>query len=428
MRMSRRAKGIIALGVSALVLATGCSRGEEADTAESAAASTAATNEGAENSTASESLVIGTSLPLSGPLQAFGTSLQLGYQQAVDEVNGAGGLVVGDSTYQVELKVQDNASDGNKASEQVKSLVLDDGALALLGPATPPITIPVSVAAEQLQIPLISTITPIRAWLGANPEGWKWSYDVFFDEVQMTQTQFQASDLIDTNKKIALFTDQEEDGVVMGGLWEETAPGAGYEVVYRGEFPVGNTNFSQQVKEAKASGADIVIAQVIPPDGISLLREMKAQSWQPKAVFVEKAGNTGGYPVLSEGLADGVMAANWFAEGMGLPMEAEFIAQYKEQLGGVNSDLGSVVYGYSIAKVLLAAFTAAGTTEAAAVNEAIAATNMETPAGQISFDAQHVSAQPAVQTQWVGSDMVLVMNADGTAASNAIATPIPGLK
>jgi branched-chain amino acid transport system substrate-binding protein len=427
MRMSRRTSGAIALAVSALVLATGCSRGEDAETAESAATTSSASEESAA-AEGGESLVIGTSLPLTGPLQAFGTSLQLGYQQAIDEVNASGGLAVGDTTYQVELKVEDNASDGNKASEQVKSLVLDDGAAALLGPATPPITIPVSVAAEQLQVPLISTITPIRAWLGANPEGWKWSYDVFFDEVQMTQTQFQASDLIETNKKIALFTDQEEDGVVMGGLWEETAPGAGYEVVYRGEFPVGNTNFTQQVKEAKESGAEIVIAQVIPPDGISLLREMKSQAWQPKAVFIEKAGNTGGYPGLSEGLADGVMAANWFAEGMGLPMESDFIAQYKDQLGGVNSDLGCVIYGYSIAKVLLAAFTAAGTTDPAAVNEAIAATDMETPAGQVTFDAQHASAQAAVQTQWVGTDMVLVMNADGSAGPNAIVTPIPGLK
>jgi branched-chain amino acid transport system substrate-binding protein len=404
----------VAVGAVTALLVAGCARAD------------GSAGGGASGSAAGD-VVIGTSLPLTGPLQAFGTSLQLGYQQAVDEINAAGGLDVGGSKRKVVLDVVDNASDGNKASEQVKKLVLEDGAVALLGPATPPITIPVSVAAEQLKVPLISTITPVRAWQGANTEGWKYSFDVFFDELQMTKTQFQASDLISTNKKVALFTDQEEDGVVMGGLWEKTAPEMGYTISYRGEFPVGNTNFSSQVKEAKASGADVVIAQVIPPDGISLLREMKTQGWAPKAVFLEKAGDTGGYVKLSEGLAEGVMAANWFAAGMGLPEEDAFIAKYKDQIGGVNADLGTIVYGYSIAKVLADAIATAGSTDAAAVTEAIAKTDAQLPAGHVVFDEAHSSIMPAVQTQWAGNDQVLVLTADGAAAAE-IATPVPGLK
>lgn len=376
---------------------------------------------------APSTIIIGTSLPLTGPLQAFGTSLKLGYQQAIDEVNASGGLKVGGAKKKVVLQIQDNASDGNKASTQVKDLVLKKGAVALLGPATPPITIPVSVAAEKLHVPLISTITPVRAWQGANKSGWKYSWDVFFDEAQMTQTEFQASDLISTNKKVALFTDQEEDGVVMGGIWTANAPKLGYSIAYHAQFPVGNANFTDQVKAAKESGAEIVIAQVIPPDGISLLREFKAQGWQPKAVFLEKAGNTGGYPKLSNGLAEGVMAANWFAKGMGLPQEAAFISKYSVSLGGVDSDLGCVVYGYSIAKVLLNAIAAAGSTDAAKVNAQIAKTNGSFPAGKISFDAAHTSYMPAVQTQWKGTDQVLVMTADKKAV-NPILTPVPGLK
>lgn len=406
-------------GTAALVLA-GCASGS-AETTESSST-------GGDSAAAAGSVVIGTTLPLTGPLQAFGTSLELGYQKAIDEVNAAGGLELDGEMVQVELAVMDNASDGNTGAEQARELVLDSGAVALLGPATPPITIPVSVAAEQLQVPLISTITPLRAWMGANEEGWQWSWDIFFDELQMTQTQFQAADLIDTNKKVALFTDLEEDGIVMGGLWETQAPDLGYEVVYRGEFPVGNTNFTAQVQEARESGAEVVIAQVIPPDGVSLLREMKAQGWAPKAVFLEKAGNTGGYPTISEGLADGVMAANWFAEGIGTPAEADFIAEFAESLGGVNSDLGCVVYGYTAAKVLLDAMAAAGTADAAAVNEAIGATDADYPAGRVRFDEAHASAMPAVQTQWVGNDMVLVMNADGSAGSNAVSSPPAGLQ
>ncbi|MCS5722930.1 ABC transporter substrate-binding protein [Herbiconiux sp. CPCC 203407] len=370
---------------------------------------------------------IGASLPLTGPLQAFGTSLEIGYQKAVDEVNEAGGLDIDGTKRQVELVVQDNASTGDTAGSQARDLILDDEVVALLGPATPPLSIPVSAAAEQAGIPALFTITPIEAWKGGNPDGWNWAWDVFFDEDQMTDTQFQAADLVETNKKVALFTDQEEDGIVMGGLWAEKAAEFGYDLVYQAQFPVGNTNFSSQVAEAKAADADIIISQVIPPDGIALLKEFKAQSYDPELFFLEKAGNTGGYPELTEGLADGTLAANWFAEGWGLDREAEFIDEFAGDLGGVNSDLGTIVYGYSIAKVLLDAITTAGSTDPEAINEAIGATDAVYPAGRIAFGDDNTAATIAVQTQWVGNDAIMVLDADGEAAADLV-VPTPGLR
>lgn len=372
-------------------------------------------------------ITIGATLPLTGPLQAFGTSLQTGYQAAIDEVNAAGGLDVAGTKHQVKLIVQDNASDGVKAGSQAKSLVLDSGAQALLGPATPPLTIPVSAVAEQLKVPLVSSITPLKGWLSGTTSGYKYSWDSFFDETQMTQTQFQTADLVKTNKKVVIFTDTEEDGPIQAGLWKANAAKYGYTISDAIEFPVGNTNFSTQVAAAKASGADIVLAQIIPPDGIALLKEMKTQGYDPQLMFMEKAGNTGGFPTITQGLADGVLAANWFAQGMGLDREAEFIKAYSAKLGGTNSDLGILVCGYSMAKVLMDAFTKAGSVDPAAVNTAIGQTDATYPIGHIKFAADHTAPIVAVQTQWVGNDQILVLTADGKAA-NTIVTPVPGLK
>lgn len=372
-------------------------------------------------------IVIGATLPLTGALQAFGTSLQTGYEAAIAEVNDAGGVTVDGVPRELQLVVQDNASTGDTASSQARDLILEDGAVALLGPATPPLSVPVSLAAEQLQVPVVITITPLEAWKGANSSGWNWAWDVFFDEDQMTDTQFQAADLVETNKKVALFTDQEEDGIVMGGLWADKASSFGYEIVSHGQFPVGNTNFSAQVAEAKAADADVVIAQVIPPDGIALLREMKAQAYVPEVMFLEKAGNTGGFVELSDGLAEGILAANWFAEGIGTDREAEFIETFSDDAGGVNSDLGTIVYGYSIAKLLADAIAAAGSTDPAAINDAIGAISGTYPAGPIAFDDDHAAALTAVQTQWHGADQLLVFDGE-QAAGQDIVTPVPGLQ
>jgi hypothetical protein len=231
----------------------------------------------------------------------------------------------------------------------------------------------------------------------------------------------------DLEKQGVIFTDTEEDGPIQAELWQQNAGTYGYEIVDRIEFPVGNTNFSSQVASAKASGADIVLAQIIPPDGVALLKEMKAQNYVPRLVFMEKAGNTGGFVDITDGLAEGVLAANWFAEGMGLDREQEFIDEYSDQAGGVNSDLGTIVYGYSIATLLMDAISSAGTTDAAALNEAIGKTDATFPAGRIAFDDRHAAALPVVQTQWVGTDQILVTTVDGEAA-NPIVAPVPGLQ
>ena len=297
------------------------------------------------------------------------------------------------------------------------------GAVALLGPATPPLSIPVSFAAEALQVPAMLTITPIRAWQGAKEDGWQWSWDLFFDEEQMTETQFLAADLVETNRRVALFTDLEEDGIVMGDLWDDRAPDFGYEIVYRAEFPADAADLAGQVSEAMAADADIVIAQVIPPTGAALLEEFERQGWAPRLVFLEKAANTGAWPALTGGRGEGTLAANWFAEGNGTPHEAVFIDAYREPLGGVDSNLGVIVWGYSAARVLLDALERAGSVDPHALNEAIASTDGEYPAGRVRFDAGHASAHPAVQTQWQGTDMVLVMHADGSAGPAALRVP-----
>jgi branched-chain amino acid transport system substrate-binding protein len=94
----------------------------------------------------------------------------------------------------------------------------------------------------------------------------------------------------------------------------------------------------------------------------------------------------------------------------------------------VNSDLGMVVFGYSAAQVLLDAIEAAGSLEPDEINAAIAEIDGEYPAGRVAFDELHASAQPAVQTQWQGSDMVLVMHADGSAGPVELQAPNPGLR
>jgi branched-chain amino acid transport system substrate-binding protein len=363
----------------------------------------------ATGSTAStKTVTIGTSLPKTGPLGPFGAIIQTGYQQAFNEINSHGGLTVGSTRVKVVLKVLDNKSDGNLAAQQARTLFLQDKAPALLGAATPPLNIPISNVAEQTKRPVIITLTPVRAWLGGRPSGWKYAWDFFFDELQMTQLQYQASSEVATNKKVALFTDTEEDGNVMGGLWEKGGPKLGYTVAYRAQFPVGATDFSQYINEAKSSGADILIAQMLPPDAFALWKQMKASGFKPKVAFCEKCANGGAWIQSLGQLGQGTSVTDWWSPDNGYPLAKQFLRTYTAKYKVRSSDISIVVAAYSAAEVLFGAIQRAGSLEPAKINAAMATTNKTYPIGPVKFKADHHSAVKAVMTQWQGSSTVQV--------------------
>ncbi|TAL10172.1 MAG: ABC transporter substrate-binding protein, partial [Chloroflexota bacterium] len=197
--------------------------------------------------TSSNEIVIGATVPLTGALAAFGGQEKIADTMLVNEVNAKGGITVDGVKKKVKLVILDNKTDPNVTTTQTRTLILQDHAVGLFGNIAPPLVIPESAIADQLKVPMTHH-TPIQAWLGGRKGGWKYSWDVFFNEPQMTTTQYRAANLVKTNKKVVLFTDTEPDGVVMGGLWAKNAPKFGYTIVAHETFPVGTTDFSSYIQ------------------------------------------------------------------------------------------------------------------------------------------------------------------------------------
>jgi branched-chain amino acid transport system substrate-binding protein len=427
---------LVAGFVMALALA-GCAPAPQAGPTSATAAKPAATSAPAQSGGGDAGdIVIGTSLPLSGPLAPFGPLLQVGYQKAIDDVNAAGGLSVGAAKRKVQLVILDNRSEPNDAADQARTLYQRNNAVAVLGAATPPLNIPISNVAEQLRRPMVTTACPIRAWLSGKPDGWKYSWDMFFDELQMTDLQFQASDLLQTNKKVALFTDTEEDGVVMGDLWEQKAPTFGYQVAYHAKFPVGTNNFSSQIDAAKSAQAQVLIAQMVPPDAVALWKQMKALGYQPMAAFCEKCGNNGAWHTVLGDLSEGTSLADWWSASLGYPESQQFVDTYAGKtiqvagqpavtVTGQNADLSAIVAANTAARVLLDAISSAGSTSPDAINTALAQIDKSYPAGPVKFGADHTASFKAIAQQWTGNDMLRIYPAGQGAVQ--MKAPVPGL-
>lgn len=375
-------------------------------------------------SASGEVIKIGTALPMTGPLASFGPLIEEGYQTLIDDVNAAGGIEIDGEMRQVELIVRDSESDSTKAAEMARSLVLDDEVVALLGAVTPPLQVPMSTVAEAEQIPFVGSLTPMRAWLAGNPEGWNYAWNFFFDELEMTQLQFKVADLIETNKKVALFTDNAEDGTVMGALWEEAAPKMGYEIAYRAIFPVGTSDYTQYINELKASGAEVLISQMIPPDAMALWKQLKAAGIDLKLAFAEKAGASVAWPQGLGDIAEGTIVTDYF-KASDDERGAELFDMWGERLG-YNVEASGAVLAYSAAKVLTDAIARAGSLDPDAINEAISQTSGLYPSGDvIEFGDDNAGRVEPVAGQWVGLDGKQVYpKVDGI----ELIVPVPGLQ
>ena len=283
--MQHSMKMLAALGVVALAL-TGCAAG------------------GGDAPADGEPIVIGTSLPMTGPLASFGPILEAGYQAAVDDVNAAGGIEIDGTAHQVELTVLDSGSDPNAVAEQARTLVLQDGAVGLLGSVSPGLTIPASNVADLEGVPMVSSLTPNGAWAAGNPDGWQFAWNFFMDEHQLADVAYETADLTDTNKKVAIFADTEEDGVATGALYESAALEYGYEIVYRADNPAGTTDFTADINAAKAAGAEVLLAILIPPDAFALWKQMAALEYVPEIAVCQKCSSTAAFQAELGDLAD----------------------------------------------------------------------------------------------------------------------------
>lgn len=349
-----------------------------------------------------QDIVVGTSLPFAGPFASYGETVRDGYQLAVSQINAKGGVQVGGQARKLKLVILDNQGDPNQVAAQGRKLVQSEKAVALLGALTPMFNVPLSVVADQSKVPLVMSLVPIDAWQNARKGGWNYAWNIYAHEPEATTLSWKAADRIATNKKVALFVNSDDDGEIWSRNWTAQAKGAGYEIAYTAKVPMGTTNWATHVNAAKAAGADIVLGQMIPPDAIALWKQMKALGYKPKMATCEKCGS-GQFWVDALGpLADGTMTADVWVRGMGGPGAAEVTQALGEKWKG--KQLTGAVMAYTAVQVLADALQRAGTTEARAVNDAIAKTDGRFAIGPVKFTVGHAAPVPSLMIQWQGGE------------------------
>ncbi|MBI3434085.1 MAG: branched-chain amino acid ABC transporter substrate-binding protein [Proteobacteria bacterium] len=219
--------------------------------------------------TAQAQIKMGVAGPITGSNAAFGAQLKNGAEQAVADVNAAGGIL----GQKISLSVADDVSDP-KQGVSIANKFASDGIKFVVGHFNSGVTMP---ASEFYQESGILAITPAAT----NPKITERNmWNIFRTCGRDDQQGAVAGDYILKNykgKKIAIVHDKTTYGQ---GLADETRKkinaGGMKDVLYEG-VNTGEKDFSALVSKIKASGAELVYWGGLHTEGGLIVRQMRDQ-------------------------------------------------------------------------------------------------------------------------------------------------------
>ena len=245
--MKRKLVGVLLSAAMASTLLAGCGGSDTAVSGDSTAASDAGTTE----ATGEEDHVIriGAICAMTGGSAIYGEGAQNAIDMAVEEINSAGG------DYTVEIvnggKVADDAKDSKQAVNAYNSVMADDPE-AVVGSFFSATTLPMAELANEDGMLLLATgatnkdVTLIGSGIFR---------DCFIDPYQGKMAALFAADQGATKAAI-IYAKDDDYSNGLKDAFVENAEADGIEVVYTGECTTTDTDFTAQVSQAVASGAD----------------------------------------------------------------------------------------------------------------------------------------------------------------------------
>ncbi len=316
---------------------------------------------------------IGFICPLTGGSQDFGNSARLGAELAVKEINEAGGYL----GRKVELVLRDdkaNPDEGRKVSED---LVLKEKVDFTVGFCN------TGVAMKSLEVFQDNKhllMVPVSAGTAVTAKYPPASSYVFRMSAKDTlQAGFLVQEVLRRGmKKVAIFADKT--GYGEGGFKDVEKFLAEQKLtpVYVGRFDLGVKSLQQQVQEAKAAGADVIIGWTVGPEFAVLAQARTAAKFSGPLY--------GSWPLSfrtvserAQGSAEGAIMVQTIIQDVSNERRSSFIARLKRYAGKdyVDSLMAAAQTYDAVQLMLRVLFQTKGDTSADALKAALE--NFNTP-------------------------------------------------
>ncbi|MCC0034708.1 MAG: branched-chain amino acid ABC transporter substrate-binding protein [Hoeflea sp.] len=330
-------------------------------------------------STASAEIVIATAGPMTGQYASFGEQMKTGAEQAVADINAAGGV----NGEMLKLEIGDDACDPKQAVA-VANQFAGSGVVFVAGHFCSGSSIPASAVYSDEGIIQISPASTNPKFTDERPGGADGgTYRVCGRDDQQGETA--AAYLLKNfaGKKIAFVHDKTAYGK---GLADATMSsfeaGGGKPAMYEA-YTAGEKDYSALVSKMKQEGIDVLYVGGYHTEAGLMARQMKEQGMSTVLVSGD-ALVTDEYWAITGDAGEGTLMT--FSPDPTKRESAAAVVKALQDAGKTTE--GYVMYTYAAIQAYAQAVTAAGSTDYDAVRGALNSGNFSTVLGDLKFDAK----------------------------------------
>lgn len=340
---------------------------------------------------------VGHVAPLTGGIAHLGKDNEQGARLAVDEINAAGGLKLGDQTYKLELVPEDDKADPKEGTIAAQKLV-DAGVVAVVGHLNSGTSIPASKIYSDASV---TQISPSATNPKYTEQGFKTTFRVVANDNQQGAVLANyAKDALKA-KTVAIIDDRTAYGQGLADVFEKVAKEGGVKVVTREFTNDKATDFNAILTKVKAGKPDVIMYGGMDATAGPMAKQMKQLGI--KSVLLAGDGVCSPEFIKLAGDAADVLHCSMAGEAVEkLAKGEEFKQKYKAKF---NQDVQVYSpYSYDAVYVIADALTRAGKPDRAAVTGAMPATNYPGLTGTIAFDEKGDIKGGAISMFKVGKD------------------------
>ncbi|SFO79556.1 amino acid/amide ABC transporter substrate-binding protein, HAAT family [Cohaesibacter marisflavi] len=321
-------------------------------------------------------IIIATAGPMTGQYASFGQQMKIGAEQAVEDINAAGGV----NGEMLKLEIGDDACDPKQAVAVANQMV-GKGVTFMAGHFCSGSSIPASsVYAEEgiVQISPAST-NPKFTDERPNPDGG--TYRVCGRDDQ--QGEVAGKLLWDEfkDKNVAIIQDKTAYGKGLADQTKAAFEALGGKVIMYEAYTAGEKDYTALVSKLKQAKIDALYVGGYHTEAGLIVRQMRNQGMDTVLISGD-ALVTDEYWSITGDAGEGTLMT--FSPDPALnPEAAPVVEEFKKK--GLTTE-GYVLYTYAAIQAYVDAVKAAGSTDYDAVNEALNAGEFPTVLGNLSFD------------------------------------------
>ncbi len=364
---------------------------------------------------ADNAITLGAAVSLTGKYALNGANTKNGYDLAVRQINGKGGVTIGGKPYTLKILYYDDESTPARSNELVERLIQQDDVRFILGPYSSALTEAILPIIERHKVPMVEANGAARELF---TKGDRYIFAVLStsDQYLTPAVELAAKNAAKLGKKpqeltlaMAIANDPFAQDVRAGVLAD--AQRLGINCVIDDRLPPELNDMSMTLTKVKVLKPDILVISGHEKGALTAVKQIEALRVDVPVIAMTHCDSAQIAEKLPKASENIFCAQQW-----------HHTLKYEGELFGSAEDFAALfkkVYGYdapyqaaqsaAAVYVFADAFKRAQSLDPDKVRDAIAATDLHTFFGPIKFDATGKNiAKPMILTQIVGGEYVVV--------------------